>query len=64
MSLGFKNQGAKIIMAIEKDKDIAYSYQKNHKETIVINEDITKIKIETVFEEYKNKIDVVIGGPP
>lgn len=64
MSLGFKNQGAKIIMAIEKDKDIAYSYQKNHKETIVINEDITKIKIETVFREYKNKIDVVIGGPP
>ncbi|MGL5936783.1 MAG: DNA cytosine methyltransferase [Cetobacterium sp.] len=64
MSLGFKNQGAKIIMAIEKDKDIAYSYQKNHQETIVINEDITKIKIETVFREYKNKIDVVIGGPP
>lgn len=64
MSLGFKNQGAKIIMAIEKDKDIAYSYQKNHKETIVINEDITKIKIETVFREYKNEIDVVIGGPP
>ena len=30
----------------------------------MINEDITKPDIKEIFGEYKNIIDVVIGGPP
>ena len=61
-SLGFRMAGFEIALAI--DKDIAESYRINHPETKMINEDITKLDIEDVFKEYKNKIDVVIGGPP
>lgn len=63
-SLGFRMAGFEIALANEIDKDIAESYRINHPETKMINEDITKLDIEDVFKEYKNKIDVVIGGPP
>lgn len=64
LSLGFRMEGFEISLANEIDKEIAESYTKNHPETKMINEDITKLNIEDVFKEYKNKVDVVIGGPP
>lgn len=63
MSKGFEMAGFNVILANEVDSDIAYSYKKNHKQTKVINEDITKLDINTVFSEYKG-VDVIIGGPP
>lgn len=64
LSLGFRMAGFEIVLANEIDESIAMSYTKNHSETKMINEDITSLNIETVFANYKNKIDVVIGGPP
>lgn len=64
LSLGFRMEGFEISLANEIDKEIAESYTINHPETKMINEDITKLNIEDVFNEYKNKVDVVIGGPP
>lgn len=64
LSLGFRMAGFEISLANEIDKEIAESYSRNHPETKMINEDITKLNIEDVFKEYKNKVDVVIGGPP
>ena len=64
LSLGFRMEGFEISLANEIDKEIAESYTINHPETKMINEDITKLNIEDVFKEYKNKVDVVIGGPP
>lgn len=62
LSAGFEKAGYNIVLANEFDKDIAKSYQLNHKKTIMINDDIKNILPEV--EKYKNKIDVIIGGPP
>ncbi len=62
--MGFKMEDFDILLANEIDKSIAESYKKNNPETNVINEDITKLNISEVFGEYKNKIDVIVGGPP
>ena len=62
LSAGFEKAGYDIVLANEFDKDIAKSYQLNHKKTIMINDDIKNILPE--IEKYKNKIDVIIGGPP
>lgn len=64
LSLGFEKEGFNVLLAIEKDKDIAKSFIKNHQFTKMINDSIENLNIEEVFEEYRNKIDVVIGGPP
>lgn len=64
LSLGFRMEEFDIVLANEIDKEIADSYVKNHPETKMINEDITKLNIEDVFKEYINTVDVVIGGPP
>lgn len=64
LSLGFKQEGFEIVLANEIDEEIAESYRLNHPETKMINEDITKLDIPSVFGEYQGKIDVVLGGPP
>lgn len=40
LSAGFEKAGYDIVLANEFDKDIAKSYQLNHKKTIMINDDI------------------------
>lgn len=65
LSLGFSMEGFEISIANEIDKSIADSYKKNHPHTHVINEDITNLSIESVFNDFCNREDiVVIGGPP
>lgn len=64
MSLGFEQKGFEVVLANEIDKSIADAYKKNHKHTEMLTEDITKLNIKKVFGKYKNKIDVVVGGPP
>ncbi len=62
MSLGFEMAGFDVVLANEYDKDIATAYKKNHSSTKMINEDITKLDLQSVFEQYKGNIDVIIGG--
>ncbi len=64
LSQGFKMAGFDIIAAIEKDKDISYSYKMNHSETEVYTDDIQNIDIEATLFPYKKITTVVIGGPP
>ena len=64
LSLGFEMAGFKITLANEVDKEISEAYIKNHPDVKMINEDITNVKIGTIFKEYKGKTDVIIGGPP
>lgn len=64
LSLGFRQAGFNVLVANEIDKDIAKAYKINHPEVKMINEDITKLDIDTLFSSYKGKVDVVIGGPP
>ena len=64
LSYGFMQAGFEVVLANEIDETIAISYSKNHPQTKMINKDITKLDIEEIFKEYKNKIDVIVGGPP
>lgn len=64
LSLGFRNVGFNVILSNEIDKSIANSYIKNHPSTKMITEDITKLDFESTFKEYRDNVDVVIGGPP
>ena len=64
LSLGFRMAGYDVLLANEIDASIAEAYTKNHPETKMINADITSLDTSSVFGEYVNKIDVVIGGPP
>lgn len=63
LSKGFFDSGFEIVLANEVDYSIANSYKKNHPKVKMINEDISKLDIDDVFNEYKN-IDVIVGGPP
>lgn len=64
LSLGFEQNGFNVVLANEYDASIAASYKKNHIGTKMIVGDITQLDLESVFQPYKYKIDVVIGGPP
>lgn len=64
LSLGFRMAGYDVLLANEIDSSIAEAYTKNHPETKMINADITSLDIGSIFGEYVNKVDVVIGGPP
>lgn len=62
LSDGFRKNGFNIILANEIDNEIANSYEKNHPDTIMINDDIKNIIPQ--IKNLNNKIDVIIGGPP
>ncbi|MGM7702243.1 DNA cytosine methyltransferase [Pseudalkalibacillus sp. Hm43] len=64
LSLGFRQAGFNVVIANEIDKEISKAYKENHPKTKMLNIDITKLDIPSVFSEYKGKIDVIIGGPP
>lgn len=62
LSTGFRKAGFDIVLANEIDTSIAESYEKNHKETLMINDDIKNILPK--LDKLNNKVDVIIGGPP
>jgi len=64
LSLGFMQEGFEVVYANEYDKSIAASFKKNHPKTVVDDRDIRDIDFSKTFLPYKDKIAVVMGGPP
>lgn len=64
LSQGFIAEGFEIVYANEYDKSIAEAYKFNHPNTIVDTTDITKIDFNKTFKPFRNKVSVVMGGPP
>ena len=65
LSLGFKEQGFNVVLAVENDPEIATGYEKNFPETKLIVEDVAKIDFTKCLSETSSDgIDVVFGGPP
>lgn len=64
MSHGFEMAGFQSLLAVEKDPNIAKTYQLNFPHSKVLNEDVTNLKISEVFANMVGTIDVVFGGPP
>lgn len=63
LSQGFIKAGFEIAIAVEYDRDIAYSYQKNRPMTDVYAEDICQLDFKNLHAKHP-VIDVVMGGPP
>lgn len=65
LSTGFEMAGFDIPLAIEKDEWAAETYRKNHPNTRVITEDITKIdNLDDLLGENDIYVEGIIGGPP
>ena len=64
LSLGFEMAGFTVVLANEYDASIAGAYVKNRPNTKMIVTDITKLPIDSTFSPYKNKVDLIVGGPP
>lgn len=62
-SQGFQQTGYDIVGFVENWDPAIATFQKNKPATQLIGKDITKIPKKT-FKRYKNKIDLIIGGPP
>lgn len=63
LSLGAEMAGVQVRFAVEKDKSAALTYQYNHTETIVIQDDIHNINPLQYLGE-RNDTLIVFGGPP
>lgn len=61
-SCGFEKAGFNIVSAVEFDKNIAASYEKNHSNVNVIADDIKNVDNNEIFK--KGTADIIIGGPP
>lgn len=65
LSYGFAHNSAfKIIMANEIDSDISQAYKLNHPTVEMINDDIRNITEEKLSQFTKDRIDIIVGGPP
>lgn len=64
LSEGFRSQGFDVTLANEWDLSIAQAYTANHPETMMLVEDITKLKVTEVFRPFRDRTAVVVGGPP
>lgn len=64
LSLGFEMAGFIVVLANEYDESIAKAYVKNRPHTKMIVNDITKLPIDSTFSPYRNKVDLIVGGPP
>lgn len=60
LSLGLKSSGIYAELCVEKNADAVDTYSRHSVNCIHANEDIRKIS----FQKYRNKIDIVFGGPP
>lgn len=64
LSLGFKQQNFSCTLAIEIDKWASETYQYNFPKTPVLVSDITTLDYSDLHEYKKDRVDVIVGGPP
>lgn len=60
LSLGFQQAGFQTAAAVEIDKFSAKTFSGHTPEAYLVNSDVKEID----FNEYRGKVDIVIGGPP
>ena len=64
MSIGAIAAGVEVKVAVEIDKFAAITYQANHPNTKLFNEDIRTVKINGFCKTEKNDVKILFGGPP
>ena len=66
-SLGVCQAGFNVLAAVEFDKAAALTYRRNHRHTMMIRKDITKITSKELLKRInvkKGQLDLLFGGPP
>lgn len=63
LSYGFEQAGCEVVLAIEKDTWAVDTYRKNHLNNNILEADITSLSND-YFLPYRDKVDIVMGGPP
>jgi DNA (cytosine-5)-methyltransferase 1 len=64
MSIGAIAAGVDIRVAVEIDKYAAITYNKNHPNTLLFNDDIRNVKIGDLCNSKKKDVKILFGGPP
>ena len=64
MSVGAISVGVDVKVAVEIDKYAAVTYNANHPNTLLLNDDIRNITINGHCKKSKNDIKILFGGPP
>jgi DNA (cytosine-5)-methyltransferase 1 len=64
MSIGASMAGVDVKVAVEIDKYAGITYQANHPKTILLNEDIRKVRINGHCRTTRNQVKILFGGPP
>lgn len=62
MDVGFAKAGVEIVLANEMNECATSTYIANNPDTKILKGDINSFMKE--FEKYRNKVDIVFGGPP
>lgn len=60
LSLGLRRAGFDIVAAVEINRDAAATYALHHRDTDVINKDVSSID----FSKFRGAVAAVVGGPP
>lgn len=65
-SLGFEMAGAECLLMLEKDEWAFKTYAQNRQgnKTMMLNNDIKNLSLESISSMLTKKPDVIIGGPP
>lgn len=63
-SLGASAAGFNINGFLEIEKSAVEIYRKNFQSSPMLGTDINNIKIKDIEKKFRNKIDLIIGGPP
>ena len=64
LSLGFEQMGFEVVLANEFDPSIAEAYINNRENAKMIVADITELPIDKTFGEFRDQVDIIVGGPP
>lgn len=66
LSYGFEMAGFNILLGIDNDAAALNTFKLNHKESQILNCDITEVTYENEIKPLigEKKIDVIVGGPP
>ncbi len=60
LSTGLAAAGAEIVLGVERDRDACESFAKAHPAAKVMETDVASV----VFRNWRQDIDVLVGGPP
>lgn len=66
LSYGFEQAGFNVLLGVDNEQSALDTFKKNHKNSEILNSDITKITYEQDIKPIigNKKIDVIVGGPP